>query len=710
MKRLVREGTRSPARSKSRSGVRVKKTGKPPATAAAAKARGGAKPQRSPPLRGSSQSGQGPRAPTVRAKGRTANLRQQLRGSEDRFRLLIETAAFPILLLSPDFVVREVNSEAEQVYGRRRARLIGRDYFEALDGHARHGLTRAHLEEVRAGRPVRGIEERVRRPDGSERVLLWNASRLVGSDQQLLGLIAVAQDITERQQAEEALREREARLSSVISTAPDAIITINERGIIQSFSNAAEALFGYAAGEVIGRNVSMLMPRPHREKHDGYLSRYRRTGEKRIIGIGREVEGQRKDGTVFPMELSVGEVQLGASRIFTGFIRDITARARMEQELRQAQKMEAIGQLTGGLAHDFNNLLTVITGNLEMLESRLEEADELSLLTEAQEAAELGAQLAGRLLAFGRRQPLNPKPINLSALAGGLADLLNRSLGELVRLETRLVPDLSTVMADPGQVENALLNLAINARDAMPEGGRLLIETAEVEIEEDSLAVHADVEPGRYATLSVTDTGIGMTPEVLQRAFEPFFTTKGPGKGSGLGLSMVYGFVKQSGGHVQIYSEVGHGTTVRIYLPIRDEDGRVAAGRPAPAAGAASGETILVVEDDQRVRRVSVRRLKELGYGVIEVESAAAALEALGKGDPVDLVFTDVVMPGGMTGVELAQEIRRRHPELKVLFTSGYADPAMIEGGMLATDAGWLGKPYSRADLASKLRELLDSR
>jgi len=632
---------------------------------------------------------------------------QLLQRSEEKFHSLIQTAAAAILVLSPQLELLECNYEAERVFGRRRKQLVGRNYFEAFGRERRGGLTASHFRDVLSGRTIRGIEERVTRPDRTERVLLWNMSRLIDSDDEPLGLVAVAQDITERQQAEEALREREARLSSIISTAPDAIITIDEQGIVQSFSGSAEALFGYAAGEVIGHNVSMLMPEPHRSKHDGYISRYHRTGEKRIIGIGRQVEAKRKDGTIFPIELAVGEVRVGNTRIYTGFIRDITARAKLEQELRHAQRMEAIGQLTGGLAHDFNNLLTVITGNLEMLEARLSDEDSRSLLTEAQDAAELGAKLANRLLAFGRRQPLNPKPINLSQIAGGMADLLNRSLGELIRLETRLAADLPLTMADPGQVENALLNLAINARDAMPDGGRLLIETSEAEIDRDMLATSIGVKPGSYAMMAVSDTGIGMTAEVRQHAFEPFFTTKGPGGGSGLGLSMVYGFVKQSGGHIQIYSEVGRGTTVRLYLPIVEVDIDVAA-RPAslvPAPGVR--KTILVVEDDPRVRRVSVRRLKELGFEVVEVDNALAAIEFLDRGDIVDLVFTDIVMPGGMTGVDLATEVRRRRPGLPVLFTSGYADPATFGTDILTTRDGWLSKPYSRNDLASKLAELL---
>ena len=312
-------------------------------------------------------------------------------------------------------------------------------------------------------------------------------------------------------------------------------------------------------------------------------------------------------------------------------------------------------------------------------------------------------------MAFGRRQPLLPKPVDPKALVAGMIDLLRRSLGEMIAIDTRLAEGLPMIMVDPGQVENALLNLAVNARDAMPKGGQLVIETATAELDEDYVAAYADVVPGRYVMLAVTDTGAGMAPEVRQRAFEPFYTTKGPGAGSGLGLSMVYGFVKQSGGHVQLYSELGHGTTVRLYLPALEADPRVAEARAAtPVARTVSGETIFVVEDDERVRRVSVRRLKELGYSVIEAESGPAALLVLDRETPIDILFTDIVMSGGMSGIDLAHEARRRRPELKILFTSGYAEPAVVKGGVLTTNAGWLGKPYSINELEAKLRELFE--
>jgi PAS domain S-box-containing protein len=595
----------------------------------------------------------------------------------------------------------------EALYGRSADEAVGRFAHELLKTEFPTSLSEMQSELLERGE-WRGELVHTRR-DGRRVTVAshWALHRDKAGNP--MSVLRVDWDLTEERRILSMVEEREARLRSLLDTAPDAIITIDERGIVQSFSAAAERLFGYSAGEVVGRNVKMLMPARHRENHDGYLARYLKTGERRIIGIGRQVEAQRKDGSIFPMQLAVGEMKFGESHVFSGFISDLTARVKMEQDLRQAQKMEAIGQLTGGVAHDFNNLLTVISGNLEMLERQVKDAEQREILKEAQEASQLGAELAKRLLAFGRRQPLNPKLTDLNVLVRGMADLLQRSLGETVDVDIRLTEGLLMIMVDAGQVENALLNLSVNARDAMQTAGTLVIETARAEIDEDYAAMYSDVQPGSYVTLAVTDTGTGMSSEVRQRAFEPFYTTKGPGAGSGLGLSMVYGFVKQSGGHVQLYSEIGLGTTVRIYLPAHAKDVSVEQHTAVSSSRASAGETILLVEDDRRVRRISVRRLKELGYAVIEAESGPAALKLLeGNDGSIDLLFTDVVMAGGMTGVDLAHAARRRRPELKVLFTSGYAEPAIITNGLLATNAGWLGKPYGIDELDAKLRELLD--
>jgi PAS domain S-box-containing protein len=511
------------------------------------------------------------------------------------------------------------------------------------------------------------------------------------------------------------LREREARLRAILATAPEAIVVIDARGTVESFSPSAEALFGYRAAEVVGGNVRQLMPPPDREAHDGYLARYLRTGERRVIGAGRVVKGRRKDGSVFPLELAVGEVAADGGPHFVGFIRDLTARERMEGELRQAQKMEAVGQFTGGIAHDFNNLLTVVLGNLEMLEDRLGGREpHLLLLREAKTAVRSGAELTGRLLAFARRQPLDPKPVDLRRQLGEAAALLRRTLGETIEVRTSAPDGLAPALADAGQLQNAVLNLALNARDAMPRGGVLVLGAAAAEVDAGHAAAHADgVRPGRYLVLSVTDTGAGMPAEVRERAFEPFFTTKEVGAGSGLGLSMVYGFAKQSGGHAQIHSEPGRGTTVRLYLPQAERAAQEAATPPLPpppppATFPGRGETILVAEDDELVRRYVVARLEGLGYRVLEAEDGPAALRLLeAPGRAVDLLFTDVVMPGGMTGIDLAELALRRWPELRVVFTSAYAEPELVQRG-LAEGSQWLRKPHTALDLARTLRRVLD--
>jgi signal transduction histidine kinase len=392
-------------------------------------------------------------------------------------------------------------------------------------------------------------------------------------------------------------------------------------------------------------------------------------------------------------------------------------RQRAEEALRQAQKMETIGQLTGGVAHDFNNLLTIVLGNLERLVRRIDQREDPATMRRAAESAIAGAQRAASLtrslLAFSRRQPLSPKPVDMNRLVSNMAELLRRTLGESVTIQSVVSGGLWLTEVDPNQLENAILNLAVNARDAMPNGGRLTIETANAYLDARYVASEPEVRPGQYVVLSVTDTGIGMAKEVADKVFEPFFTTKDVGKGTGLGLSQVYGFVKQSGGHVRIYSEPGQGTSVKIYLPRLV--GKAADAEPIdldqsdPVQGNANGGTVLVVEDEAGVREHSVETLREAGYRVLAAENGEAALRVIDGEPSLDLLFTDVGLPGGMTGRQLADEARRRRPGLKVLFTTGYARNAIVHDGRLDAGVELITKPFPSTDLIRTVRRLTDT-
>lgn len=497
--------------------------------------------------------------------------------------------------------------------------------------------------------------------------------------------------------AQRAMRESMTRLTAVVETAVDGVILFDAQNRILLFNPACERLFGYKAREVMNRNVRVLIPGEAGAVPDSQAPDFT---------TGGETTGLRKDGSTFPMDLSVGQATQDGELIFVGIVHDLTARKLTEQQLQQAQKMETVGQLSGGIAHDFNNLLTVIIGNAEHLSEQLKGRPDLrQFADDICESGERGAELTQRLLAFSRRQLLQPQAIDCRELLGSMLKLFKRTLRENIEIKTAFGPGTIQAFADRAQLESAVLNLALNAQDAMPAGGHLTLSTELAAIDDDYRALHPEVASGAYTLISVTDDGEGMTPDVIDHAFEPFFTTKEVGKGSGLGLSMVYGFAKQSDGHVSIYSEQGLGTTVRIYLP------RVGAGQSVPEApenddAAPRGhETILIAEDDPFVRSAVILRVESLGYRVVAAVNGKEALQRLRADPGIDMLFTDIIMPGGMSGWELADQARRIRPGLPVLFTSGYALEALVEQGRAQAQAVILTKPYRKAELAQRLRD-----
>jgi len=515
------------------------------------------------------------------------------------------------------------------------------------------------------------------------------------------GYVATHEDVTDAVRSEDRFRSIFNSISEgifILDATTGTFIEVNEPGRL---------MLGYDADELVGGDFRMLSsgtpPFTQSEAREWIRKAAASDRPQRFAW-----QSKTKDGRIFPVDVSMRFASIGGQAVVLAIVRDLTEREVIDAQLRQSQKMEAIGQLTGGMAHDFNNLLAIVIGNLDMLVSQKKADRQVQELGgEALDAALRGADLTQGLLAFARRQPLQPKRGDLNELIGGITRLLSRTLSESIEITLDLDPTLWPVVVDHAQLDSALTNLATNARDAMPRGGKLLIATGNRTLDPEYAARNQDVMPGEYAMIEVTDTGKGMPPEVISHVFDPFFTTKERDKGTGLGLSMVFGFMKQSGGHISVYSEVGVGTTFRLYLPRVGDGGKAeAAPQALNLLSSSKGETVLVVEDNALLRRVAVRQLLELGYRVLDVKNASEALSQL-EANKVDALFTDIVMPGGVDGVELANTAKNRWPDLKVILTSGYPETKITEN-LATANFPLLTKPYRQAALARILRNALD--
>jgi len=622
--------------------------------------------------------------------------------SEATSRAIVASAVDAIITIDEPGRIESVNPAAERLFGYAASELVGANVSILMPNPERveHEAYMARYCETGEKRVI-GADREVMalRKDGVLFPAELTISEVVLGDRRLFA--GIVRDVSQRKQAEQGLQDSEARIKAIVETAADPIIAIDERGRIESFNPAAERVFGYAPGEVIGENVSVLMPEPYHSEHDGYMTRYRETGEKRIIDIGREVVGRRKDGETFPMDLAVGEVLMGDRRIFTGIVRDLSERKSLE-----SQKMEIVGRLAGGVAQDINNLMTTIIGHAVLGPAALETDDPLREDFDAIRAsAEDAGMLAHQLLAFAQKQVVDPQALNLNAVVGDMRPMLERMLEANATLVTAAGVELGLAWLDPNQFEHVVMNLVLNARDAMPRGGRIGVATANVDVDERAALAIGGVTPGAYVMLSVSDTGEGLTPEARAHLFEPFFTTKEQGKGIGLATS--YGIVRQAGGGIRVESRPGAGTVFEIYLPRIDvlEIAPPPKRRTMPPRG---HERIMVVEDEEAVRKITVKILERMGYEVMVAQDGLEALRLLER-EPVALVVTDVVMPK-MGGVALMKALRERGDDAKVLFVSGYSEDTAALQGLGGEARAFLQKPFSPAVLAGKVRDILDAR
>jgi PAS domain S-box-containing protein len=627
----------------------------------------------------------------------------------------ISSMVEPVLVADDKGKILVANPAAQKIFGK----LTGVDvdtYELNYERFYTDGVTPFPFEKTALYRSVRGesiddLEFVIRHKGSKTPIHLICSGRPIRNEKGALqGAVTIYRDVTEKKRTQQALRESDQMARGIIDTALDAFLQLDDKGTILDWSPKAEAMFGWSRQEIIGKNLGEMIISPaNRLSHEERMAQFLRDWKKGQQGERFEAPSLRRDGTEIQTEVSLTALRRGDGHIINGFIRDITDAIAAEAQLRHAQKMESIGQLTGGVAHDFNNMLTVITGTIDILAEAVADKPQLAAIAKLiSEAADRGAELTGHLLAFARKQPLQPRETDINALMTASEKLLRPALGEQVEIELALESEVLPALVDPSQLTTALLNLAVNARDAMPDGGKLTLETGNVVLDQDYVDANVDVRAGDYVMIAVSDTGGGIPEAIRQKIFEPFFTTKGVGQGTGLGLSMVYGFVKQSGGHIKVYSEEGHGTTFKIYLPRAGEMPKesVDASRVSSIDGGA--ETILVVEDDPMVLTSVTAQLVSLGYNVLSAANATEALAMADNGTAFDLLFTDVIMPGPMNGRQLAEAMAQRRTDLKVLFTSGYTESAVIHHGRLDPGVLLLTKPYRKQDLARMLRRALE--
>jgi PAS domain S-box-containing protein len=638
-----------------------------------------------------------------------------------QLQLLVEGVIdYAIYMISPEGLVVTWNPGAKRLKGYEPAEIIGRPYatFFAPEDRAQGLPERALRTAAEVGRfETEGW--RVRK-DGTRFWALAVVDAIRDNDGVLLGFAKITRDMTEREQTRQRLLESEARFRRLVDAVVDyAIFQLDPNGIVATWNSGAQRIKGYAAADIIGRHFSTFYTEEDRAAGAPAKALATATREGRYEAEGWRI---RNDGTKFWALVIIDAIhdEQGNLLGFAKVTRDITERMQAQRALREtqeqlaaAQRMEAIGQLSGGIAHDFNNLMMIVIGNLENAQRQTKGAESATpnlqrAINNAMRGAHRAAALTSRLLAFSRRQPLNPKPLDANKFLAATSEFLQRSLGETIDIAMVGAPGLWQIEADPNHLESALVNVAINARDAMPSGGKVTLEATNVFADEAYCRVNPELSPGQYVLICISDTGCGMPPDVLNRAFEPFFTTKELGQGTGLGLSQVYGFVKQSGGHIKIYSEVDHGTTVKIYLPryssqIVEEEQESLGPEPSE-----KGETILIVEDDNELRSYLFEVLRGLGYRVLTAPRAQSALAVLEqKATAIHLLLTDVVMPS-MNGRELGRRAQQLRPGLRVLYMTGYSRNAVVHHGRLDEGVELLEKPITQNALAARVRTVLD--